>query len=97
MFDEAEWAVIGPALAQALGAVQAYRAEHACGLAEARAAVQQRVLALHAELTGHRETDFETIRHHRLADFGPACAQCGELLRTPAATFCAACGAPRRT
>lgn len=28
---------------------------------------------------------------HRLADFGPPCEKCGVPLRTPRASFCAAC------
>jgi hypothetical protein len=38
------------------------------------------------------ETEPNAILHHRIAQFGPACENCGKPYRTPKATLCAACG-----
>lgn len=48
----------------------------------------------------HRITSLEAvvpsaIRHHHLALHGPPCGACGEPLRTPRASLCAACGVAR--
>lgn len=46
-------------------------------------------------VTGERETEPNAIMHHRIAQYGPPCEQCGKPYRTPRATFCAACGNKR--
>jgi hypothetical protein len=43
-------------------------------------------------LTGFHETEPNAILHHRIALYGPPREQCGRPLRTPSASFCAACG-----
>lgn len=48
-------------------------------------------------LTGYREANPHSIRHHRIAVYGLPCASCGKLLRTPQASRCVACGTERRT
>jgi hypothetical protein len=50
-------------------------------------------LSRYFEITGFRETNANAIWHHRQSLFGPPCASCGKLLRTPKASFCASCGA----
>src|ERR1700677_4697335 len=35
------------------------------------------------------------VAHHRAAHYGPPCRACGRPLRTPRASFCAACGERR--
>lgn len=47
------------------------------------------------QITGMYETNENAIMHHRIALYGPDCTQCGKPLRTPRASFCAACGAKR--
>ena len=54
---------------------------------------RQAALDLYEEMTGLRETNINAIWHHRIADYGPPCTQCGKPLRSPRASFCAACGA----
>ena len=44
------------------------------------------------ELTGLSGIHFHIIQHHRLKDWGEECPDCGHLLRTPKAKFCANCG-----
>ena len=41
---------------------------------------------------GWEETVPNSIMHHRISSFGPACHSCGKPYRTPVAAFCAACG-----
>jgi hypothetical protein len=52
------------------------------------------ILDRYFELTGFRETNINAVWHHRLSLYGPPCEACGKPLRTPKASFCAACGAP---
>jgi hypothetical protein len=52
-------------------------------------------LALYERLTGFKENNINAVWHHRLLIHGPDCATCSKPLRTPRATMCAACGAPR--
>ena len=94
MLTEPEWAQVEPALKQAIADIQDYRNAHAVELREAR----QRghgvsALKLYNEITGFGETNVNAIWHHRASDYGPPCATCGKPLRTPRASFCAACGA----
>jgi hypothetical protein len=65
---------------------------HQC-LLQGPAAKREAALARYFEITGFRETNPNAIWHHRLSLFGPPCASCGKLLRTPRAKLCAACGA----
>lgn len=93
MFDEQEWEQVLPRLLQSVERMNAYRDVHGASLVEAKdqvwgAGAAQR----YYELTGFQVSDPSVIWHHRLSDFGPPCSSCGNLLRTPRAAFCAACG-----
>lgn len=48
-------------------------------------------LDIFESITGYRLRERAAIRHHRLSTMGPICADCGHLLRSPAAKFCANC------
>jgi hypothetical protein len=52
-------------------------------------------LDAYARLTGFRESNANAVMHHRLALYGPPCSACGKPLRTPRASRCVACGAPK--
>ena len=92
MLDEAEWAMVAPLLALANREAMAYAREHKVPLEEA---MQRSSSALkeYNEMTGMEESNVLALWHHRAADYGPPCAQCGKPLRTPRARSCAACGA----
>jgi len=96
MLDEREWQELEPLLVVSLEDVQRYRAEHACSLSEASTkGLGRAALAKYREITGFEETNINALWHHRLLRYGPACTACGKPLRTPRASFCAACGSPR--
>lgn len=53
------------------------------------------LLDYHKEVTGMEETEPNAIMHHRIAQYGPPCENCGKPYRTPKGSFCAACGLKR--
>lgn len=52
------------------------------------------VLREYERITGFHETNPIAVHHHRLSLYGPPCSKCAKPLRTPRASFCAACGHP---
>ena len=96
MLTESEWEKLELHLTSAIEEVQQYRQEHNCSLAEAKErGFGRNALRVYRELTGFEETNFNSLFHHRLSIYGPPCASCGKPLRTPRASFCAACGTKR--
>lgn len=94
--DEREWAELEPLLVLSLEDVKRYRAENAGSLSEAGTkGLGRAALARYREITGFEETNINALWHHRLSLYGPPCTSCGKPLRTPRASFCAACAAPR--
>ena len=66
MLNEEEWAVMEPALRNAISDIQSYRSTHAVDLSEAmRQGYGQKALSLYLELTGYRETNANAINHLR--------------------------------
>jgi len=53
------------------------------------------LLDYYKQVTGWTETNANAIMHHRVAQYGPPCENCGKPYRTHEATFCAACGHKR--
>ncbi|WP_162051395.1 hypothetical protein [Pontibacter pamirensis] len=49
------------------------------------------LLDYYKEVTGMEETEPNAIMHHRIAQYGPPCENCGKPYRTSKASFCAAC------
>lgn len=96
MLTEAEWEIVSPELANAVGQIKAYREQIHCSLSEARAnGFGKKALALYAKMTGFSETNPDALFHHRLSIYGPPCGTCHKPLRTPEASICAACGSSR--
>ena len=52
-------------------------------------------LEFYERVTGFHETNINAASHHAVELFGPACEQCGKVLRTPTASRCVLCGAVR--
>lgn len=56
---------------------------------------EKALLDYYNNLSGDNETEVNAIMHHRIAQYGPPCENCGKPYRTPKASFCAACGHKR--
>jgi len=72
-------------------ALQLYKS----GFTSSGKTIQERMKPLidyYYDLTGFAETIPNAIMHHRIAQYGPPCENCGKPYRTPLASFCAACG-----
>ncbi|RYG60746.1 hypothetical protein EON80_24465 [bacterium] len=82
MLDEAEYAVVYQLYRQGFHSQSGRLAERFRPLVEK-----------YNELTGFGETNHLATLHHRIAKYGSPCTQCGKPLRSPKASFCAACGA----
>ena len=94
MLTEDEWQLVNPT--GLVEQIKRYREETGCSLAEAyRNNMGQQALTAYEALTGFRETNPAALMHHRLKLYGPLCTSCRKPLRTPTATFCAACGVGR--
>jgi hypothetical protein len=91
LLDEHEWQQVH--LSDGLRTIKEYRERNGATLVEAKEHFDQGAIERYFEITGFRETNVNAIWHHRLSLFGPPCASCGKLLRTPRAKLCAACGA----
>ena len=92
MLEEHEWERLGPSLTNHVERIKRIRQQKSCDLSTAKKLAGQETCDLYFELTGYRETNFNALWHHRLANFGPECLKCGHLFRTPKAKFCANCG-----
>lgn len=96
MLDDSEWAVVAPLMTAAMQAVKDFRNVHGTSLQETLApnsCLTSAAQDAYFRFTGVREPDPNRLYHHHLSYFGVPCSACGELLRTPKASFCAACGA----
>ena len=80
MLTDAEWEIVRQHLAIKLGAYATH---------------YQRALEIYEQLTGFKETNPQALWHHRIGLLGPPCHVCGIPLRTPEASYCAACGRER--
>ena len=93
MLTEPEGVLMAPVLQGVTESIRRYRAVHELGLPAALLPeLDQPALDLYRALTGATGIPAEAIRHHRLSLRGPPCRACGKPLRTPRASFCAACG-----
>lgn len=89
--EEDEWREISPLLIDAIRAIKTYREHNNCDLATARLNCKPEAMRKFEQLTGVAGINFDTIYHHRLQDWGQECSNCGHLLRTPEANYCAKC------
>jgi hypothetical protein len=94
MLDEEEFAVIDQLYSQGVQAIKEFRAEHGVSLDEISVHdFFHSVREAYQRMTGMDEANENAILHHRISIYGPPCQVCGKPLRTPRASFCAACGA----
>ena len=93
MLDEEEFAVIANLYAQSLNGAKEFRTQNRASLSDIPLAVLfQPVREAYLKMTGMDESNENAIMHHRISLYGPPCEYCGKPLRTPRASFCAACG-----
>ena len=92
MLEEHEWEVMEPLLKDQIKKVKNYRAEHGVGIRSAIENVFKPATDKYFEFTGLKEKNHNAIWHHRLANFGKECPECGHLFRTPRASYCVNCG-----
>jgi hypothetical protein len=94
MLDEFEFDQIDAVYRQCIGDIQGVRQNHMKSLEDIDLSSRfAPVLDTFFALTGFRETNPNAVLHHRASLCGQPCQFCGKPLRTPAASFCAACGA----
>lgn len=95
MMHEEEFKIISKLYSDGIRATKWFREEHSLPLE--KCTIEERfspLLKKYYEITGFEETVPAAIIHHRISLYGSACKRCGKPLRTPEATFCAACGQP---
>ena len=89
--EEEEWEKL-PTTHETMEEILQYRKEQNCDLMTARQFAETHQMKIFEEITGKAWVHFDVISHHRLSDWGPECAHCGNLLRSPRDAFCAVCG-----
>src|SRR5437667_107922 len=96
MLNEEEFSHVSNLYSQAMSATKEFRERHNIPLSGVPAQELFRpVRDAYRKMTGMDESNHNAVMHHRLSIYGPACEQCGKPLRTPRASFCAACGQAR--
>jgi hypothetical protein len=101
MMDESEFQELEAAYRAAVVSIKSYRERRNASLAQTPVArFHGPVLALYRRFVDAAglEAPVLPVGHvlkHRLAAYGPPCAECHLPLRTPEAKVCAACGAKR--
>jgi len=96
MLEEHEATELYAALHEATRRAKQYREETQVSLEDTPLDMLfQPALDIYEQVTGFRETRYERLYHHVVAEYGPPCRSCGRPLRTPTAKLCASCMAPR--
>ncbi len=99
MLDEEEFAVVSNLYSQGMRATKGFRKEHGLPLSGVPIEeIEERfrpVREAYKRMTGTDEPNHNAIMHHRISIYGSPCERCGKPLRTPRASFCAACGKVR--
>lgn len=93
MLDEVEYGAIAQLYSDSMRSSKEFREKHNLPLSEMT--MDERfspVCEAYFKMTGFRETVANAIMHHRISLYGSPCTACGKPLRSPKASFCAACG-----
>jgi hypothetical protein len=99
MLDEEEFSIVEPLYFRAVKSIKEHCRDHNLGGQASLIQEQYRpVLEAFRRITGREHVGRPSdLLHHRIAKYGPPCVECDRPLRTPRATYCAACGAGRST
>ena len=93
MLDEEEFAVVSRLASESMQGIKNFRTQHRVSLSESPIdEIFRPVREAYLDITGMDEPNHNAIMHHRISLYGPDCERCGKPLRTPRASFCAACG-----
>ena len=93
MLDEKEFTVVSKLYSECMHGARTMRMKNDLPLNETPiSALFKPVREAYFQMTGMDESNENAIMHHRISLYGPACDYCGKPLRTPRASFCAACG-----
>jgi len=93
MLEEKEFAIVAKLYSECMQGAKTMRTKNDSPLNETPiSALFKPVREAYFQMTGMDESNEKAIMHHRISLFGPACDYCGKPLRTPRASFCAACG-----
>jgi hypothetical protein len=93
MLDEGEFAIVEKLYLEGMKATKEFRPRH--NLSLGKSSIEERfrpVRNAYEQITGISEANHNAILHHRLSIYGSPCKRCQKPLRTPEASFCAACG-----
>jgi hypothetical protein len=95
MLHEDEFAELWRLYGEGMSATKEFRPRWGLPLEGMDSAIRFKpLLDRYEQLTGMRETNPNAVMHHRLAQYGPPCKQCGKPLRTLKAKLCGACKFP---
>ena len=96
MLDEKEYAIVSSLYGQGIRGTKEFREKYRIPLEGVPISELFRpVREAYQQMTGFDEPHENAIMHHRISIYGPPCVTCGKPLRTPRASFCAACGTVR--
>ena len=93
MLDEEEFARVEALWRMAFHDRERLKREHGVSLRDGIEALFRPMREEYERITGWPDVPQGAILHHRLSLYGPPCRECGRLLRTPQARWCAGCGA----
>jgi hypothetical protein len=99
MLDESEFVIIDELLSTAVRSIKE-QSRHFNPESQPEFLLRQYrpVLDAYRSITGNdHEGHPSLLWHHRISIYGPICSACGKPLRTPKASYCAACGTERST
>jgi rRNA maturation endonuclease Nob1 len=91
-FEENEWANIEDLLSKRVKEIKEFRQSNECDLNFALDNLNNETALKLEGITEIPVKCYNSIYHHRLADWGDECKKCGHLFRTKEALFCANCG-----
>jgi hypothetical protein len=92
MLTDDEWEQVYPFLNTNTKNIKAHQVLTGASVTDSIHTLRQYACDQYFKITGFRETNSDTIWHHRLSIYGAECLTCGHLLRSEHATYCANCG-----
>lgn len=92
MLTDSEWEEVEPLLGITGRKITEYREANGGSFIEAIENLRSLAADKYFEITGFQVSNPLKIWNYRLANYGAECLECGNLLRTPRASYCVKCG-----